>query len=487
MKNPSIRKNFVLNVLRRLSTVVFPLITFPYISRVLHPAGTGKVNFATSLISYFSLFAQLGIPAYGIRACAKVRDNREELTRTAHELLMINLIMNVITYAALAGALAIVPRLQDEKELYRIVSLTIILTTIGMEWLYQGLEMYAYITIRSVLFKFLGLIAMFLMVHREEDYIIYGGITVFANSASYILNFVNAHKYIDFRRVGHYHLSRHLKPVLVFFAMACATTIYTHLDSVMLGFMTTDADVGYYGAAVKIKLVLVNVVTALGTVLLPRLSYYAEQGRMREFGTIIRKAFNYVVLSAAPLSLFFLLFAREGVLLLSGPEYTGAIVPMQVIMPTLLLIAVSNITGIQILVPMGREKTVLYSEIAGALVDIALNALLIPRYRSTGAAIGTLVAEVVVLVIQGWALRKEIRDSVRGIHYLNLGAGLVLGTAACLWVKALHLSNLLTLAVSGTLFFGVYGIFLYARKEEMVCEMAEMAAGKLKKRKGNGA
>ena len=477
--SPSIRKNFLLNVMMRLSTVIFPLITFPYVSRILHPVGTGKVQFATSLISYFSIFAQLGIPAYGIRACAKVRDNREELTRVAHELLAINLITNAITYAALFVALGTVPRLQEDRTLFLIISLNIILTSIGMEWLYQGLELYGYITARSVLFKFLALIAMFLFIHREEDYLIYGGITIFAASASNILNLINAHKYIGFRLVGNYQLSRHLKPVLIFFAMACAVTVYTNLDNVMLGFMTTDADVGLYGAAVKIKIVLVNVVTALGAVLLPRLSWYVEQGALEEFRRIVRKAFHVMTFSAAPLSLFFILFAREGILLLSGEEYMGSIVPMQVIMPTLLMIALSNITGYQILVPTGRERIVLYSEIAGALVDVGLNALLIPLYRATGAAIGTLVAEAVVLLVQGFALKNEIRDSIRGIHFLNLAVGLALGVATCFWVRLLPLGHFLKLALGGMLFFGAYGGFLFLRKEEIVMELYQQTAGRI--------
>ena len=185
-----------MNAILTMSSFIFPLITFPYVSRVLLPVGTGKVSFATSLISYFSMFAQLGIPTYGIRACAKVRDNREELTRTAHELLMINLVMDVISYLALGCALVFIPKLQEDRLLYIVVSSTILLTSIGMEWLYKALEQYTYITIRSIVFKFVALIAMFLLVHEQEDYIIYGGITILAASASNIFNLINVHKYI---------------------------------------------------------------------------------------------------------------------------------------------------------------------------------------------------------------------------------------------------------------------------------------------------
>lgn len=183
-KQKSLKLNFIMNAILTMSQFIFPLITFPYVSRILLPVGTGKVSFATSLISYFSMFAQLGIPTYGIRACAKVRDNREKLTRTAQELLSINIVMNVISYGVLVFALLFIPRLQEDRTLYFVVSATIFLTSIGMEWLYKALEQYTYITIRSIIFKFIALIAMFLLIHKQEDYVIYGGISILASSVN---------------------------------------------------------------------------------------------------------------------------------------------------------------------------------------------------------------------------------------------------------------------------------------------------------------
>ena len=471
--NKSLKLNFLMNVMLTMSSFVFPLITFPYISRILLPIGTGKVSFATSIVTYFSMFAQLGIPTYGIRACARVRDSREKLTRTAQELLGINLIMSVISYVVLFILLFTVPKFRAEKNLYVILSFTIILTAIGMEWLYKALEQYTYITIRSVIFKFMALIAMFLLVHKQKDYVVYGGITIFAASASNVLNLLNAHKYIDLKPIGNYNFKCHMKPILIFFAMSCATTIYTNLDTVMLGFMSTDTDVGYYNAAVKIKVILVSIVTSLGTVLLPRASYYIQQGKLDEFRRITKKALNFVILLAMPLMLYFIYYAKEGIYFLSGNAYSGSIVPMQVIMPTLLLIGITNILGIQILVPMGREKVVLYSEIAGAIVDIIVNALLIPKYASTGAAIGTLVAEFAVLVVQYWSLKNEVRDSFKQIHYIKIAIALVSGSMASLWVKLLGLGNFITLVISAVLFFGAYALVLLAFKEEMIIEILE--------------
>ena len=482
MGQPSIKKNLLLNGILTMSAFIFPLITFPYVSRILLPVGTGKVSFATSLISYFNMFAQLGIPTYGIRTCATVRDDREKLTRTAHELLFINVIFSLIAYIFLAGTLIFVPRLQEDRSLFIIVSATIILNAIGMEWIYKALEQYSYITKRSILFKFIALVFMFLLIHKQEDYVIYGGITIFAASASNILNFINVHKYIDVKWVGGYDLKRHMKPVAVFFAMACATTIYTHMDTVMLGFMATDVDVGYYNAAVKIKQILVSLVTSLGAVLLPRASYYIEHGQTDQFEYISKKALNFVFLAAVPMMVYFIIFAKQGIFFLSGNAYEGSIVPMQIIMPTLLFIGLTNILGIQMLVPLGKEKVVLWSEIVGAIVNLIVNALLIPRFLSTGAAIGTIMAEFSVLAFQYIALRKTIGTTVRSISYWKIAVGVGLSVVASFWVPNLGFGSFLTLVVSAALFFGVYGVALLVLEEQMAYEIANQAVGFVKKK-----
>ena len=483
-KKASLTLNFVMNAILTMSQFLFPLITFPYISRILLPTGTGKVSFATSVVSYFALFAQLGIPTYGIRACAKVRDDRKALERTVQELFLINLIMSILAYIVLFLAIAFVPRMRQEKTLFLIVGLTILFNAIGMEWLYKALEQYTYITVRSIIFKLIAVVAMFVLVHEQKDYVIYGGISILAASASNVFNFFHAHKYVSIKPVGSYNFRQHLKPIVIFFAMSCAATIYTNLDTVMLGFMTSDAEVGYYNAAVKIKSILVSVVTSLGVVLLPRASYYVECKLMDKFCRITHVALNFVILISVPLTVYFILFAKEGIFFLSGAEYEASIVPMQIIMPTLLFIGLTNIMGIQTLIPLGKEKVVLYSEIAGAVADLLLNVALIPSMASAGAAIGTVVAEGVVFAVQFWALRKEVLSSYQKVRYGTIVLALALAIASCLWVKTTALGSFASLLVSAILFFAVYGGVLVLRKEPLAWQMAEKVRQMLfKKRK----
>ena len=364
-----------------------------------------------------------------------------------------------------------VPKFKSEKTLLIIVSLTLLFNTIGMEWLYKALEQYMYITIRSIIFKVIAVIAMFLLVHEKSDYIIYGAISIFASSASNIFNLINVHKYINLKPIGNYNLKQHLKPVFIFFAISCAATIYTNLDTVMLGFIKTDSDVGCYNAAVRIKSILVSIVTSLGVVLLPRASYYLEHNMISEFYKITKKAINFVFIIAVPLMVYFILFAKEGIFLLSGSAYIGAVKPMQIIMPTLVFIGLTNIMGIQMLVPMGKEKIVLYSEIAGALVDLVINIVLIPRWASAGAAIGTLVAEIIVWIVQYCALRKDVKSAYLTIDYKTILWAILMAIVGVVWVKTLSINVFFKLIISAVMFLGIYFGVLMIRKDELTIEM----------------
>jgi O-antigen/teichoic acid export membrane protein len=228
----------------------------------------------------------MGIPTYGIRICARMREDKYELSKVVHELLLINIIMCILTYFIFGLVLTFIPQIQKEKNLYIIISSTILFNAIGMEWLYKGLEQYKYITIRSIIFKLIALILMFALVHSKKDYLIYGTISVFAASASNIMNFIHVRKFIYFKPLGNYNIKKHIKPILIFLAMSCATNIYTNLDSVMLGFMKTETDVGYYDAAVKVKRILVSIVTSLGAVLLPRASLFIQKKDFLQFNKI---------------------------------------------------------------------------------------------------------------------------------------------------------------------------------------------------------
>ncbi len=465
----SITVNFILNGLLNLSSIMFPVITFPYVSRILLPEGVGRVSFATSIVAYFVMLAQLGIPTYGIKTCAGVRDNKEALSRTVHELFLISFIMNLAAYLLFFAALAIVPRLGQDRLLFLIVSLNIVLRVINLDWLYKALEQYAYITIWTLIFQGAALIGIFLTVHSKEDYIYYGALTVAASSGSSILNFIHARQFVQIKRVGNYHIKRHIKAVFVFFAMSCAIMVYTNLDISMLGLMKSNTDVGYYNVAVKVKLVLVNVITTLGTVLLPRVSYYCEKGMQEEFYKTSKMAVRAVFMMALPLTVYFILFAEESIAVLSGDAFAGTIVPMQIIMLTLPVIGLTNVMGIQMLVPLGCEKCTLYSVISGAIADLFLNLILIPSYGAAGAAVGTLIAEIVVFIVQYIYILKYTKDLYKKFYCGRVLFACFVAGAFSLFAKMLPLSDIIILIISFLIFIGIYiGVLIWQREEFVI-------------------
>jgi len=322
---------------------------------------------------------------------------------------------------------------------------------------------------------------MFVLVHDENDYIIYGAISIFAASASNVFNFIRLRKIIGRGKIKKLNLRKHLRPVLTFFIISCATTIYTNLDNVMLGFIKDDIEVGYYNAATKIKNILVSVVTSLGTVLLPRASYYVECEMWDEFYRLSRKAIKFVLLIGTSMMVYFMMFAREGVLFLSGEAFEGAVIPMIIVMPTLLFIGLTNIMGIQMLIPIGRENAVMISTFAGAIVDLMLNFIFIPKLGSAGAAIGTLVAEFVVLIVQLIYLRKDIKYLYSKQKYMIIIIALLISSGGAFIIKRIDMGIFVKLVCSCIVFFSIYIIALYVMKEEFVCENVNRVVNKLNK------
>ncbi len=470
-----------MNFIMTASSIIFPLITFPYVSRILLPVGNGKIAFVSSVTAYFTLFASLGIPTYGIRACAGVRDDKEKLSKTVQEILIINLVTMLITCFIYAVSIFFIPEFYEEKELFFIQIVGMIMNVFAMNWLFSALEQYSYITICNLVVKIVSLILMFLLVKKAEDYILYGGIIIFASSASYLFNFIYARHFIVWKKSRTYEFRKHLKPILVFFAMSAAINVYTNLDVIMLRFMKGNEEVGYYNTAIKVKSILVTLITSLGTVLLPRLSYYIKMDKKNAFYQTIEKAVNFVMLLGIPLMVYFMMFAKESILLLAGNEYEASILPMMILMPTILLIGLSNITGIQILTPQNEERKVLYSILCGAGVDFILNMILIPRYASLGAAFATVMAEFVVLVVQCVYLRNMIGNVMRDVSIGKTVAALVLACAAGWSIKIYFDAHVFfILVVSACIFFGIYGGVLLTIKEKFVWEtLKSISKGKV--------
>lgn len=458
-KTHSVKYNFVMNFILTSTQFLFPLITFPYVSRVLLAEGNGRIAFASSVANYFLMIASLGIPTYGIRECAQSKDDKEELTQVVQELFIINALMTALVLVSYISVIAFVPKFRDDSTLFAINAVNIALNCFGINWLFQALEKYDYITIRSIAFKIISIILMFALVKSKSDVEVYAAITVLASVGSNLLNLTQLHNYIDLHKRSYYNLKRHIKPILVMFSQTLMASIYANLDTIMLGFMKSSHDVGLYNAAVKIKGLLISLATSLGSVLLPRMSYYFKSEQTDKFNELAVKAINFTLFLSIPLALYFVLYADTAILFLSGQSFIGAVPAMRFVVISVIPIGVTGVLGIQILIAEGKEKYVLLSVGVGAAVDLILNFALIPRYSAAGAAFATMIAEFLVLAVQAYYKKDLLVELSSGFqikkYLLMVACGLLIGIA----IKQVKIdSDFFTLLLSATLYFGVYGI-----------------------------
>ncbi len=469
MKIKSVKFNFLMNLILTVSNVLFPLITFPYVARVLQPINNGKIAFCTSVISYFSMIALIGIPNYGIREVAKVRDDRDKLTKLVYELLLISLVMTIISITILVISIFIIPKFYQEKELFFINAIGILLNTIGVNWLYSGLEQYQYITIRSIIFKVISIIAMFLFVKEPSDYILYGTITVLASGGSNIFNFFNMRKFINFRVKEKLEIKKHMKPILIFFATVLATSIYVNLDTVMIGFINGNVEVGLYSTSLKIRSLVLSVITALGTVLMPRLSYYIKNNQKELFKETIVKCINFISLISFSICIFIVIYAKECILFIAGNDYLLAVSSLRIVIFTIVFVGFSNITGIQILTPLGLERKLFISIVYGAIIDFILNMFFIPLYKSNGAALATLIAEIIVLAVQCYYLKEFIREIYKKLTILKYVVFTLIASVIVILFKNYFTFNVFTsLLIGAFIYFGIGILLLIITKDPFI-------------------
>ena len=482
-KEKSIAKNTIMNMFLTASQFIFPLISFPYISRVLGAVGNGKVAFATSVISYFVMFASLGIPTYGIRLCAKCRDDKEKLSKSVHELLIINAVTTVIAYIVLSILLHIVPQFKAEKTLFMVMSLSIFLNALGMEWLYKAIEEYTYITIRSVLSKVLAILLMFLFVRSSNDYIIYALLSILSSTGSYVLNIFGARRIIEFKYYGNYNIKQHLKPIFTLFAASVAISIYANMDAVMIGFMHGDYQNGLYSVSVRIKQILLSITASLTTVLIPRMSYCIEKNDKVSIRMFIDKGLRFSAILAFPVAFFCAFNAKDCMVFIAGEEYADAQYAFFFQSICVLIGSFSSVFSNQILIPYGKDTDNFKSMCVGTAVNLLLNVIWIKPFGAAGAAAATLVTECAVCGCLYRNCKKilfnEIKFKVLLQYAVPCSMAFFLMTMTTIFVK---IGNLfLRLLFKGCLSFSLYFLILFLVKEPLMKEVYQKSLQYIKK------
>lgn len=468
MKTKSLSVNAFLNSLQTILNLIFPLITFPYVSRVLSVEGIGKYNFSNSIVSYFILIAGLGISRFAVREGAKLRDDRKKFSEFASIIFTINLCSTALSYLLLFITLLFVSSLQSYKEAILIFSIQIFLTTIGMDWLYVIYEEYGYITARNIIFKIVSIILLFTLVRHSNDYLKYVAVTVFASTGSYLLNFFHAKKFVDLNLQWNFNWKEYLIPIFYIFGTMVAVTIYVSSDTTILGFLKGDYAVGIYSVATKIYGTIAPVVVSTMAVTIPRLAMLIGQKRYREYHSLLAEVINTIIVVIFPAITGLMLVSKDVVLLIAGRSFLRATASLRILSVALLFSIVNTIFVECVLIPAKRENKTLVSSIVAAIVNVLLNFIMIPIFVEKGSAMTTIIAEFTSTLLNYYFCKDIIGNIFYNRRFFSNLLTVVIGCSAivivCYFVNNIVTNLILRLMSTVVLSSLIYILILYLLK-----------------------
>lgn len=401
----SVKKNFFYNSFSSLLTILVPLITTPYITRVLGPSGLGIYSYNYSIATYFVTFAMLGLNTYGNRTIAMVRDDKEKCSRTFWEIYLMQLAVGVIVLCAYSTYLFLFAKY---KLISFILSVYVISAMFDINWFFFGMELFKLTVARNIIIKILTTISIFLFVKNENDVLLYVVIIATGALLSQITVWPFLKKYASFTKVSFNNVLKHLKPNLILFIPAIAVSVYKLMDKVMLGKMSSMNEVGVYEAGEKLIQIPNTLIASLGTVMLPRMSNLFSKDRKSVIYEYIEKAIFVAMVIAVPISLGIMAVSKEIVPIFFGNGYEKCIDILQFLMPSCIFVGFANVIRTQYLIPKKCDDIYIRSVFLGAIVNFFANYFMIKKYYAVGAAVGTLLAETTVCIYQAYKIRKEL-------------------------------------------------------------------------------
>ncbi len=408
---PSIKKNLAFNLLLLTSNLLFPIISFAYAARMVGPAGIGKVQFVITFASYFVLLAQVGIPVYGMREVAKIKNQPENLNKLFSELMVISIGSSFIMLLIYTTVILSVGWFQNNIIFYLLGGLMVMTGFSVLDWFYMGLEKFRFLSLRSIIIKIIALTALFVWVHSPADLLIYFIITLGSVLGNNLWNLFRLKGIVrlQFHLKG---LSKHYRALLILYISSLTISIYTLGDTLLLGFLTDNKAVGFYTAAKKLIIITIPIITSLGTVLIPQLTKSIDTKNHRETHLRIRQSFAFISLLGIPVSIGLIVFAPEIMRVFSGPDFTGAILTLQLTAPVIFLVGLGHLFGMQMLIPGGYEKQYLTATVWGMVISLTLNLLLIHTFRDKGAAITLLITEGLVSFVSYYYVVKKMQFKI---------------------------------------------------------------------------
>lgn len=402
----SVAKNYIYNVFYQILILILPIVTVPYISRVLGSYGVGLNAYTNSIAQYFILLGTMGVSLYGNRAIAYVRDDKSKLSETFWGIFYLKLMTTFVAF--IAFIIFIYAINVTYKEIYFIQSIYIISAAVDISWFFMGIEDFKKTVTRNTLVKLIIVCMIFLFVKNRNDIWKYVLLLACGELFGQLFLWISIKKYVNFIHITIKDVFKYLNPALAMFVPQMAIQIYAVLDRTMVGIISTTSEVGYYDNAQKIVKISLAVVTSLGTVMLPKMTNTFAKGDKKGMNHYIEKSFRFVSFLAFPIMFGIIGISSDFVPWFFGREFLKCGILIDIISPIIVAIAWSNVLGIQVMLPMGKTKEFTISVTAGAAVNFILNMFLIKRYSSVGASVASVIAEVIVTLVQFLLLRQML-------------------------------------------------------------------------------
>lgn len=477
MKQKSIKKNYIFNTFYQILTMITPLITTPYVSRVLGADGVGTISYVESIVSYFALFAAMGISTYGQREISYVQDSLEKRSIVFWN----TKIFTCITTGIIIILYVFFAYTSPQAVLYYIMIFNLLSIMFDVTWFFQGLEEFGKIVLRNLIFKVISIVYIFIFVKSADDILLYAFGNTFFTFISNLTLWGYLPKYVCKIEKKNIQPFKDFKVILALFVPTIAIQVYTVLDKTMIGIITNNAyENGYYEQALKISRMALMLVASLGTVMIPRIGYHYQNNNVEEVKRLMYRGYRFVWLLGIPLCFGLIMVSSNFVPWFFGEGYDKVIVLLQILSCLILAIGINNVTGIQYLIPTKRENIFSLTVIVGACFNFGLNIILIPRIQSMGAAIATVAAETLIAIVQIFIVRKELRPSRiigESINYFIAGVVMVV----LLYFEGKYLVpsfiNTMIMIISGAI---CYFLCLFIMRDEFMVSNIRVVLQKLK-------
>lgn len=410
----SLLKNSIYNVIYRLVSLLFPLVSSAYVSRILLADGVGKVSLAQNFVSYFMVIAGLGLANYGVREIGISQKKKFKYSKVFIELIIISFISTLICSLIYYYIVFSNEIFYENRVLYYAVGIQLILNSINIDWFFQGMEEYGYITVRSLIVKVIVMISMFFLVRSREDIVSYALLTSLAIAGNNIFNIIHVRKYIVINRsiIKKLNIVRHIKPLIILLSTSITVELYTKLDITMLGVMSSEENVGYYAYAVKIISIVVNIAATASVILLPRLSYYYKNNNISQFNKTVNNAYRILFVLTLPMTIGLILVSSPVVNMLFGESFYPSSITVKILSVLVFIKAIGNLFGTQVLLTVGQEKKLFITTLIGAITNIIFNLLMIPIWGENGAALASVISEFLVLLVQMYYAKRYVNFKI---------------------------------------------------------------------------